>query len=865
MITWTEAANAAFDEHMSAIAPELLALGLVPAQVEIRLRISINEELARAGLSVAGREEVVAAIEKIGPDFKEQLKRPAQSSSVVLGWWARIASMIFGVVIPLTALGVEAVEGICAEMFDPIPTLWHMVAIAFVAFSNGWVTVLLSRQNSERSQWWAHAISCNAVAVGIAAYYAIWFLPITHYAVLGIVVFGLGLLPLSPLLAMITGLLLRRKFRKRTSAVPVNWPKLWMGALAGFAGLLAMEMPGVFTHWAATKVAQGTAVEQQQVLSWLRKFGSEEQLLRSCRWGRQRDEFRDTVLGVLFGKCEQSAAQVVYYRVTGQSHTQAKITDRIFRPRGMRQRDWAWDEDLGGGVVGQKFPELRLKESRLDGSLNGDSATGYVEWTLVFRNDNEFQQREARALMQLPPGAVVSRLTLWINGEEHEAAFGGRNQVRQAYQAVVQKRRDPVLVSSRGADRVLVQCFPVEPKGGEMKVRIGISLPLVLDSWNEAKTGLPHIVEQNFTELNGLKHAVWIEAKQPITATVADVRQERAASGRAAAAFTLTTEQLTAGGLNLTVTRDASIRQVIAMGRENNTPVVRQDFQMTAPGELLRIVLDGSRGMESAGVALAAALRKLPERTPVILYRAGDTVTECPYHAAMTVAAWVERQECVGGQDATDALLRASVASSAGRNDVLWIYGQQPILWQPVVELEQKIARSGTTTRFLTLAGMAGTNALVEEMSASGALEGQPRLGRLENDMERILRRVREGGIELRRTQVPAENYSSDAPPASDHVVRLGALDEVKRLSRGNSVQKAEAVRLAVAMQLVTPVSSAVVLETKAQYDAAGLEPVNPDTVPSVPDAAQTVVFLGIALVGFFAFSRHFKCRAIRQ
>ncbi len=133
-------------------------------------------------------------------------------------------------------------------------------------------------------------------------------------------------------------------------------------------------------------------------------------------------------------------------------------------------------------------------------------------------------------------------------------------------------------------------------------------------------------------------------------------------------------------------------------------------------------------------------------------------------------------------------------------------------------------------------------------MSACGALEGQLRLGRLESDVERILRRVQDGGIELQRRQVSPEIDVKNAPRGSDHVVRLWALDEVKRLSRGNSAQKDEALRLAVAMQLVTPVSSAVVLETKAQFDAAGLEAVNPDTVPSVSDTAQTVVLLGVAL-----------------
>ena len=48
--------------------------------------------------------------------------------------------------------------------------------------------------------------------------------------------------------------------------------------------------------------------------------------------------------------------------------------------------------------------------------------------------------------------------------------------------------------------------------------------------------------------------------------------------------------------------------------------------------------------------------------------------------------------------------------------------------------------------------------------------------------------------------------------------------------------------------QLVTPVSGAVVLETQAQYDQAGLKPVDPDSVPIVPEP-ETWMLIGVCLV----------------
>ena len=146
---------------------------------------------------------------------------------------ARVTSIVLGVVIPLTALVVEAVTSMSSEIFDPIPTLWHMLAIAFVAFSNGWTTVILAKEQLAKSRWLTGAIGCNAVAIGISVYYAIWFIPITPFAVIGIIAMGLGLLPLSPLLAMITGLLLRKKLRERAGVCTATWPKNGDGGAGG--------------------------------------------------------------------------------------------------------------------------------------------------------------------------------------------------------------------------------------------------------------------------------------------------------------------------------------------------------------------------------------------------------------------------------------------------------------------------------------------------------------------------------------------------------------------------------------------------------------------------------------------------------
>ena len=53
------------------------------------------------------------------------------------------------------------------------------------------------------------------------------------------------------------------------------------------------------------------------------------------------------------------------------------------------------------------------------------AATGTVAWTMNLNG----QWQEGRMNMVLPPGGVVSRVTLWVNGEEREGAYAERDRV----------------------------------------------------------------------------------------------------------------------------------------------------------------------------------------------------------------------------------------------------------------------------------------------------------------------------------------------------------------------------------------------------------------------------------------------------
>src|SRR5690606_31989264 len=149
-------------------------------------------------------------------------------------------------------------------------------------------------------------------------------------------------------------------------------------------------------------------------LRWLRVFGSEARLLELCYVPPKRTTDLISMLIQHRRAVLPDQAREAFFRVTGKPfNTLPPPRLRGVGPEGRFLNELAFDNDtgLGGESVAGRVRGLSLSSSRLDGLIEPDAALGYLEWTLEFKNDATVA-REARAQIQLPPGGVVSRLTL---------------------------------------------------------------------------------------------------------------------------------------------------------------------------------------------------------------------------------------------------------------------------------------------------------------------------------------------------------------------------------------------------------------------------------------------------------------------
>jgi hypothetical protein len=769
--------------------------------------------------------------------------------------------LVFAVAFPAAIIALELAGHLCAQtFFDPLPTWGHALAAAMVPAANLWIWCHLQNGGFGSLKWLAFA---NGVAIAIAAFYAFLFLPLLPLAIVGIIVL-IGLMPLAPLVSFVCALKLRSVFSARNTNEPCRGALIG-GLAAGLAFLITLDIPAVATRLGIAWAASSVPSERDRGLALLRRFGDEDLLLRLSYGSPVRPGGLLSALATwsdndgFAGRRRpfaQSTAEMreIYYRVYGVPFNIKPPPSDKTQPSA--RSEFAFDEDHGGAQAGGRLDGLHLISSKIDGSINGDDAVAYLEWTIEFRNSAPLD-REVRLQLALPPGGVVSRATLWVNGEEREAAYGGRGEMRAAYQRVaVQQRRDPLLVTTKGAGRVLAQAFPVPRRGGTIKFKLGISAPLDIVDPARASLTLPALIDRNFSFAADASHHIWLESKQPLSAAPADLTASRGDGALFRITGSLRDRDLSRTRQSIMVARNPDARRSAARLREGEIVVQEVTLQKAPPELAFILVIDGSARLMDASREIITALEAIPPGSKVGAIIASEPMQQLP------LAPWSPEQKdalvkllrstpFVGGQDNAPALADALVmAERAPAAKLLWIHGPQPVSFQgSAALLEQTAARLSRWPDVILYGVEPGPNELLPDAPWAWSARPLPQTGSVAADLGAFF--ASKSGERQPLAIWRSQTGSADEVPAgSNHIARLWANERVLELMRVNPINnRGAAVALATRYQLVTPVTGAVVLETAQQYDESRLTPVTPATVPTIPEPHEWALIL-IACAG---------------
>lgn len=157
---------------------------------------------------------------------------------------------------------------------------------------------------------------------------------------------------------------------------------------------------------------------------------------------------------------------------------------------------------------------VNVSKSTVTGIVDAATMTSSLYWTVILKNNN-FVDKEASFVVDLPKNATVSRATLWVNGVAQEAAFSSNQQVKAAYDRIVVRHRDPLLVTQIAPNRIKVLASPVPANGGEMKLRLGFTAPLRSDDNGHNTVTLPKVAESNLKF--DCRHDVHLQSATPLS------------------------------------------------------------------------------------------------------------------------------------------------------------------------------------------------------------------------------------------------------------------------------------------------------------------------------------------------------------
>jgi hypothetical protein len=187
--------------------------------------------------------------------------------------------LAFGVLLPAAVIVIECVSRMCAgTFFDPLPTPGHLALALSVPLGNAAVWAVLRRSSPGVAAPRPRSLvlgMANGFVIAAASYYTLLFLPLIPFAVIAIILYGLGLLPLAPLLGLIAALRLRQQVAEPSPDVNVaRTPGLWRGFALGGVAVVALVAPAVLTQYGLGRAASTDPVVSESGVRFMRRLGS---------------------------------------------------------------------------------------------------------------------------------------------------------------------------------------------------------------------------------------------------------------------------------------------------------------------------------------------------------------------------------------------------------------------------------------------------------------------------------------------------------------------------------------------------------------------------------------------------------------
>jgi XrtN system VIT domain protein len=347
------------------------------------------------------------------------------------------------------------------NIFESLP-IWVYVVTFLFCGSN-----FLIYSNFKHKYWSPISYFINGFSYLLILYYAVFLIPFAPIAVIGTLALGLGFYGLAPMIILVS----------HTVILIQNFNENKKNGLVFGSGIMAVIIG--FTIFTIQLNIESQKISSHSITNSFDNINSDlpnyitisqnlkpnyfnEILLKKDIVYIASDNFFDFRGFDNIGNNQQynerrthnpliNLAYLLTSRLDISEDDRIKILKSNFDKR-LETEEQLWD--------GRDLFTKNIKE---DVKIYADNRLAYTEITMdIACAEKTWGDKEAIYSFQLPENSVATSLSLWVNGVERKGVLTTKEKAEKAYKQIVGvEARDPSLMQWREGNRVVVRVFPV--------------------------------------------------------------------------------------------------------------------------------------------------------------------------------------------------------------------------------------------------------------------------------------------------------------------------------------------------------------------------------------------------------------------
>ncbi|MFB3386491.1 XrtN system VIT domain-containing protein [Flavobacterium sp. LAR06] len=347
-------------------------------------------------------------------------------------------------------------------IFEDLP-IWVYIATFTFCISNFFIY-----RNSDESANTPYYFFFNGLSFTIILYFALYLIPVMPYSFIGIIALGLGFYGLVPALVIIIHTLTVLRYLARNRIYFISFS-------AGFSIVVISLL--VFTI--------GLSLESNRIAktAMVKSFNNNDDLPNYIAVSQNlKPNFFNEILlkkDIVYTGPDDFFSFDNFNSFSNQQFNERKTHNPFISIAYLFCKDPGLSNDDKINILKSNFDKRLETEEQLwsgenlftksikeDIKIYSDSRLAYTEITMnIAAAENSWQNQEAIYSFQLPEGSVATSLSLWVNGIERKGILTTKEKAKKAYTKIVGvEYRDPSLMQWKEGNKVVVRVFPINNK-----------------------------------------------------------------------------------------------------------------------------------------------------------------------------------------------------------------------------------------------------------------------------------------------------------------------------------------------------------------------------------------------------------------